>query len=68
MEVCLYEVSTQQRLCRPGAGVAQQDGIGVIYEFHDERLAFENTAAGLATKQAVSLAVQALMASIRFSR
>jgi hypothetical protein len=68
VEVCLYEVSTQQTLCRSGEGVAQQTGMGVIYEFRNDRPDFEKTAAGLATRQAVTSAVKGLMASIRFSR
>jgi hypothetical protein len=68
IEVCLYEISTQQTLCRPGEGMAQQDGVGVIYAFRNDRPDFEKTAAGLATKQAVTAAVQGLMKSIRFSR
>jgi hypothetical protein len=67
LEVCLYEVSTQQTLCRQGEGMAQQEGVGVVYEFRNNRPDFEKTAAGLATKQAVTAAVQALMARIRFS-
>jgi hypothetical protein len=67
IEVCLYEVLTQQTLCREGEGMAQQAGVGVIYEFRNDRPDFEKTAAGLATKQAVTSAVQALMASIRFT-
>jgi hypothetical protein len=67
MEVCLYEVSTKQTLCRQGAGMAQQEGVGVVYEFRNNRPDFEKTAAGLATKQAVTAAVHALMAGIRFS-
>jgi hypothetical protein len=38
----------------------------VIYEFRNDRLEFENSAAGRATKQAVTSAVQAIMASLRF--
>jgi len=67
IEVCLYEMSTQQTLCRLGEGLAQQKGVGMIYAFRNDRPDFEKTAAGLATKQAVTSAVQALMASIRFS-
>ncbi len=67
IDVCLYEISTQQTLCRPGEGMAQQDGVGVIYTFRNDRPDFEKTAAGLATKQAVTSAVQALMASIQFT-
>jgi hypothetical protein len=66
IEVCLYVVSTQQTLCRSGEGMAQQEGVGVIYEFRHDRPDFEKTAAGRATKQAVTSAVQALLASIRF--
>jgi len=47
--------------------MAQQKGVGMIYAFRNDRPDFEKTAAGLATKQAVTSAVQALMASIRFS-
>jgi hypothetical protein len=67
IEVCLYAISTQQTLCRSGAGEAQHDGVGVVYEFRQDRPAFEKTAAGLATKQAVTAAVQALVASIRWA-
>jgi hypothetical protein len=67
IDVCLYEISTQQSLCREGEGMAQQEGMGVVYEFRNNRPDFEKTAAGLATKQAVTSAVEALMASIRFS-
>jgi hypothetical protein len=67
IEACLYEVARQKALCQEGEGIAQQEGVGVIYEFRDNRPDFEKTAAGLATKQAVTSAVQALMASIRFS-
>jgi hypothetical protein len=67
IEVCLYVVSTQQTLCRSGEGMAQQEGVGVIYEFRNDRPDFEKTAAGRAIKQAVTSAVQALIASIRFS-
>jgi hypothetical protein len=66
LEVCLYEVSTQKWLCREGEGAAEQEGVGVVYEFRNDRPDFEKTAAGLATKQAVTSAVQALVASIRF--
>jgi hypothetical protein len=67
IEACLHEVSSQKTLCREGEGMAQQEGVGVVYEFRNDRPDFEKTAAGLATKQAVTSAVQALMASIRFS-
>jgi hypothetical protein len=67
VEVCLYEVSTQKTLCREGEGTAEQEGVGVVYEFRNDRLDFEKSAAGRATKQAVTSAVQAIMASIRFS-
>ena len=67
IDVCLYEISTQQTLCRTGEGKAQQEAVGVIYAFRHDRPDFEKTAAGVATKQAVTSAVQALMASIRFT-
>jgi hypothetical protein len=67
IEVCLYAVSTQQTLCRSGEGIAQQEGVGLVYEFRHDRPDFAKTAAGLATQQAVTSAVQALMASIRFA-
>ena len=66
LEVCLYEVSTQKWLCHEGEGAAEQEGVGVVYEFRNDRPDFEKTAAGLATKQAVTSAVQVLVASIRF--
>jgi hypothetical protein len=66
VEVCLYQVSTHTTLCRTAEGTAQQEGVGVIYEFRNDRLEFENSAAGRATKQAVTSAVQAIMASLRF--
>jgi hypothetical protein len=67
VEVCLYEVSTQETLCRDGEGVAEQDGVGALYEFGHDRADFEKSAAGRATTQAVTDAVQALLANIRFS-
>jgi hypothetical protein len=67
VEVCLYAVATQQTLCRQGAGTAQQDGVGVIYEFRNDRPDFERNALGRATKQAVGEAVQAVVAGIRFT-
>jgi hypothetical protein len=65
-EVCLFDVATQTTRCREGEGTAQQEGMGVLYEFRNDRLEFEKTAAGRATKQAVAAAVQALVVSIRF--
>jgi hypothetical protein len=67
IEVCLYEVSSQKVVCREGEGTAQQEGLGVFYEFRNDRPDFEQSAGGRATKQAVASAVQALVASIRFS-
>jgi hypothetical protein len=67
VEVCLYEVSTHNTLCRQAEGTAQQEGVGVLYEFRNDRLDFEKSAAGRATKQAVTSAVQAIMASLRFT-
>jgi len=66
VEVCLFDISTRQTLCQSGEGSGQQEGVGFIYEFRNDRLEFEKTAAGRATKQAVSAAVQALIASVRF--
>jgi hypothetical protein len=66
IEVCLFEVSSQTTLCREGEGSAQQEGVGAVYEFRNNRPEFEKSAAGRATKQAVTSAVQALMASLRF--
>jgi hypothetical protein len=40
--------------------------MGVIYEFQGDRLDFEHNAAGKATRQAVTLAIQELMTRIRF--
>ena len=67
VEACLYEVSTHKALCRAAEGTAQQEGVGVVYEFRNDRLEFEKSAAGRATKQAVTSAVQAIMASLRFT-
>jgi hypothetical protein len=67
VNVCLYAASTSPILCREGQGEAQQEGTGVIYEIRDDRLDFVNNAAGIASKQAVTLAVQALVTSVRFS-
>jgi hypothetical protein len=67
VSVCLYEASTRAIRCREGQGKAHQEGVGVIYEFRQDRLDLEKSAAGRATKQAVTSAVQALVASIHFS-
>lgn len=64
--VCLFEVSSQKTLCREGEGSAQQEGVGAVYEFRNDRPEFEKNAAGRATKQAVTAAVQALMAILQF--
>ncbi len=64
--VCLYEVASQNTFCRVGEGMAQQEGTGVFYEFRNDRLDFEKSAVGRATKQAVTHAVETLVASIRF--
>jgi hypothetical protein len=66
VEVCLFEVSSQKTLCRAGEGSAQQEGVGAVYEFRNDRPEFEKNAAGRATKQAVTSAVQALTASLQF--
>jgi len=67
VEVCLFEVATLATLCRTGEGRAQQEGVGLVYEFRQDRPDFEKSAAGRATKQAVTSAVQALVARIRFT-
>jgi hypothetical protein len=67
VEVCLFEVSSQKTLCQEGEGSAQQEGVGVVYEFRNDRIDFAKSAAGRATTQAVTSAVQALMASMRFN-
>ena len=66
VNVCLYEASVGGILCREGQGEAQQEGVGVLYEFHADRLDFEKNAAGRATKQAVTSAVQELVVGIQF--
>lgn len=66
VDACLYEVSTSQTLCHTGQGETKQEATGVLYEFNGDRLDFENSAAGRAAKQAVTQAVQNLIASIRF--
>jgi hypothetical protein len=66
--VCLYEVASQNTFCRQGEGTAQQEGMGVFYEFRNDRLDFEKSAAGRATKQAVTRAVETLVGSIRFTQ
>lgn len=66
VHVCLYTVTARATLCRVGQGEARQSGTGLVYEFRDDRLDFEQNAMGRATKQAVVLAVQALTAGIRF--
>lgn len=65
--VCLYEVSSRITLCREGQGMAQQEGVGVAYEFRADRPDFEKNALGRATKQAVTQAIQALTGAIHFS-
>jgi hypothetical protein len=66
VDVCLYAAATRRRLCRDGTGQAQQQGTGVVYEFHGDRLDFVNNATGRATRQAITRAVHDLVASIRF--
>jgi len=63
---CLYATSTRARLCGQGQGEARQEGIGMVYEFSGDRLDFAQNAVGRATKQAVALAVGALVASLTF--
>ncbi|MCP4263551.1 MAG: hypothetical protein GY774_39505 [Planctomycetes bacterium] len=64
--VCLYKVSTGDLLCRDGRGEAWQKGMAVIYKFSGDHIDFEKSAAGIATKKAVYLAVKRLMESIHF--
>ena len=66
VNVCLYEASADVMVCRAGQGAAQQEAAGVIYEFRGDRLDFHHNAAGRATKHAVMVAVQELVAGIRF--
>lgn len=66
VEVCLYDASTGERLCREGKGEAEQKGTGLVYEFQGDRLDFETNAMGRASKQAVTRAAQALVTAIRF--
>lgn len=66
VDVCLYEATTQRQQCRTGVGTAKQQGTGVVYEFHGDRVDFANNATGRATRQAIITAVQSLVASIRF--
>jgi curli biogenesis system outer membrane secretion channel CsgG len=67
VNVCLYEASAGGIVCDEGQGEAQQEGAGVVYAFHGDRLDFENNAASKATKHAVILAVKALMTRIHFA-
>lgn len=64
--VCLYEAATHARRCGKGEGKSQQKGVGIVYEFRDDQIAFERSAAGVATKEALAEAVQALMTRVAF--
>jgi len=63
---CLYAAATRASLCRQGQGEARQEGAGVGYEFYGDRLDVVKNARGLATKEAVVLAVRDLIASLTF--
>ena len=64
---CLYAVAQHSTLCRTGEGEAQQEKTSLVFELRDDYVDFEKNAAGRATKQAVALAVQALITSLQFS-
>lgn len=66
VNICVFHISAHRGVCRESQGMARQEGVGVIYEFRNDRLDFEKNALGKATKQAVEQAVQDLMASIYF--
>jgi hypothetical protein len=66
VNVCLFAAASETVLCEAGAGEAQQEAAGVLYEFRGERLEVENNAAGRATKQAIMQAVHALVRHIQF--
>jgi hypothetical protein len=67
VNLCVFHTSAQMGLCQDGQGIAKQEGVGVVYEFRNDRLDFEKNALGKATKQAVAQAVQELMAGIYFA-
>ena len=66
VNVCLYDATRRASLCREGRGMATLEGTGVIYEFDGDRLDFARNAAGKATSEAVTRAVQDLVAAISF--
>jgi hypothetical protein len=66
VNVCLFAAASQTALCQAGAGEAQQEAAGVLYEFRGERLDIEHNAAGRATRQAITQAVHALVRHIQF--
>jgi hypothetical protein len=66
VNVCLFAAASQTVLCQAGAGEAQQEAAGVLYEFRGERLDIEHNAAGRATRQAITQAVHALVRHIQF--
>jgi hypothetical protein len=67
VNVCLYDASQRTTLCREGQGKAAQTGTGVLYEYVGDRLDFARTAAGKATAEAVTLAVDELIEAIHFA-
>lgn len=67
VQVCLHAVATQVIACGEGQGEAEQTGSGMVYVFDGKRLAFERSAAGLATQKAVAQAVNRLIAQIVFT-
>lgn len=68
IDICLYDVTSRQHLCRKGKGKADQKGKGIIFTFRDDnRFEFTQNAAGIATKQAVDQAVTNLLEQIHFA-
>jgi curli biogenesis system outer membrane secretion channel CsgG len=68
VDICLKAVSSGEQLCREGKGEAEQRAGGVIFEYQGDRLEFEKTAAGVATKTAVEEAVREIAKSLPPSR
>jgi len=64
VRVCLQTVATGQELCREGQGEAEQQAGGAFYEYRGDRVEFEKTAAGLATRRAARQAVYELIESM----
>jgi hypothetical protein len=63
---CLYKASTNETICHEGKGESQQKGWAVVYLFCGDHIDFEKSAAGIATKEAVTVAVKRLVESIHF--